>query len=133
MIKLDKRLKRLVEKMAEDSFFAEGKLAEKKVEKYLQTLKSLPRPEAIVSLSEYLKLIKLGIAKTTLKIESAVPLSETQVEEITKSVRGRQPVLEVKTEIKGSLLGGLRIKIGDVVFDDSVAQRINQLKGVING
>lgn len=133
MAKLDKRLTKIVNKMAEDSFSAEGALEEKKISNYFQSLKSLPRFQAIVALSQYLKMIKMGLSKTTLDIESVISLTDVQVKEVVASIKAKQLVLVVNTKTNDSLFGGLRVKIGDVVYDDSVSQRIAQLKGAING
>lgn len=133
MAKLDKRLTKIVNKMAEDSFSVEGSLEEKKTFNYVHVLKSLPRFQAIVALSQYLKMIKMGLSKTTLDIESVISLTDVQVKEVVASIKAKQLVLVVNTKTNDSLFGGLRVKIGDVVYDDSVSQRIAQLKGAING
>lgn len=133
MTKFDKRLMKIVIKMAEDSFSAENKLEEEKVKKFVSALKSLPRSQAITALSFYLKMVKVGLEKTTMQIESAISLSSAQLDQIVNSIKAKQPVYTVNVQVRDSLLGGLRVKIGDVVFDGSVAQRILQLQGVIHG
>lgn len=133
MAKLDKRLMKIVNKMAEDSFSAEGALEEKKTSNYFQSLRSLSHSQAIVALSQYLKMIKMGLSKTTLDIESVISLTDVQVKEVVASIKAKQPVIAVNTKTNDSLLGGLRVKIGDIVYDDSISQRIAQLKGAING
>lgn len=133
MTKFDKRLMKIVIKMAEDSFSAENKLEEEKVKKFVSALKSLPRSQAITALSFYLKMVKAGLEKTTMQIESAISLSSAQLDQIVNSIKAKQPVYTVNVQVRDSLLGGLRVKIGDVVFDGSVAQRILQLQGVIYG
>lgn len=133
MAKLDKRLMKIVNKMAEDSFSAEGALEEKKTSNYFQSLRSLSHSQSIVALSQYLKMIKMGLSKTTLDIESVISLTDVQVKEVVASIKAKQPVIAVNTKTNDSLLGGLRVKIGDIVYDDSISQRIAQLKGAING
>ena len=132
-MKIDKRLRGKVAGMVRDSFDKSGKLVEKKAEGYINELKSLSTPKAIVALSEYLKGVKREMKKSALEIETAIELSEPQIKEITKSMEVRYQINEVKTNLNSSLFGGIRIKIGDVVLDDSVSRRIAQVKEVILG
>lgn len=68
-----------------------------------------------------------GIAEA--EVRSAHPLSEEQLEALKTrlaQVTGREIRLEQRLEPE--LIGGLVVKIGDRVFDGSIAQRLNRLK-----
>lgn len=132
-MKLDKRLKKTVTLLVNSSFDEQGVLNEKKVLTFAKSLRSLTKPKAITALSYYLSGIKRGISKTTLEIESPSSLSATSIKEIKTKIQKDFPVNQVNTKLNSSLFGGIRIKIGDVVFDDSVSRKIAQVKGVISG
>jgi len=121
-------LKKVVEKYALASFNSRGELDTKKAERFVRDLKSLSAPQAIAALSEFVKRIKTEVGKTALEITSAVPLSSTQVNEVTKAVKVKHNVNAVQAGVDGKLLGGVRVKIGDLVYDNSLAQKIAALK-----
>lgn len=132
-MKVDKNLKKIINRLVLISFDTKGQLLEKKANEYTKALKSLNGSQGILALSEYLKGMKREINKTTLEIETAVPLSAAQIKEIVGSFKGNLVISEVKTTLNEGLFGGIRVKIGDMVYDDSVSQKIYQLKGAING
>lgn len=129
-MKKDKRLQSLIKKISIASFDAQGDLEESKVKKYLGNLKNFPPSKALSLTKDYLKGLKSDIEKRTLFIESAVALSTDQVEQIKKSFKGSYPVASVQANLNPSLLGGIRLKMSDVVFDDSISNKIERLKGI---
>ena len=132
-MKIDKRLKRQVEQYVKESVSQDGKLVDNKVKGFTEVLKSLPCPVAIATLGEYLKRLKNEVAKSTLEIESAVALSPVQLKQVIRVIKAKHTIVAVKTSLDTSLLGGVKIKIGDVVYDDTLGQKIASLKGVISG
>lgn len=130
-MKLDKKLKKTINKLVILSFDNKGGLKEEKVQIFSKSLKSLVGPKAIVGLSEYVKGLKREMKKTTLEIESNLLLSQTEVDKVTNRVRSKYILSGVATLLNTSLLGGLKFKIGDMVFDDSVQNKIEQVKGAI--
>lgn len=130
---INRRLKNIVDKLIVNSFTPQGEVREDVVVKNTKLLKKLPFGEAITALTLYQKGLKREIIKTTLEIMSPTAISSLQKNLITKITKKTFKINQVKTTIDPSLLGGLRIKIGDFVFDDSVQNKIGQLKGVING
>lgn len=125
-MKKNKKLKELVQKMADVSF-KDGKLLDLKARNYLKDIKKLPTSESIYILSEYLKALKIMKLQTTLIIESATPLSPTQISQIKSELRKDFKFSEVETVINPELIGGIRIRIGDNLYDDSVLAKIIQI------
>ena len=92
---------------------AVGLLIEKKPRGYFGILQELHR------------LVKLDVASRTARVESAVALSETQQQSVRENL-GRMKGGEVAVEFAENmdLIGGMRVKIGDDVFDGSVKTRL---------
>lgn len=126
-MKINKHLSKVIDNLIETTFTERQELNQVLIEEHIQTLKSLPMPDSIFALGEYLRRIKSELAKTTLEIESSIPLAQNQVRQITEALKADHPITAVKTVINPSILGGLRVRIGDVVYDDSVSRRILQL------
>jgi F-type H+-transporting ATPase subunit delta len=67
--------------------------------------------------------------KKRVQVASAAPLSAEALQEIEKTLAGTfsfQPVIE--PSVDPSLLGGLRIRVGDTVYDGSLRARLKQLR-----
>ncbi|MSR58573.1 MAG: ATP synthase F1 subunit delta [Planctomycetaceae bacterium] len=72
---------------------------------------------------------ELRTGRKRVQVASATPLSAevlTQIETRLAAAFAFQPVLE--PAVDPSLLGGLRIRVGDTVYDGSLRARLNQLR-----
>ena len=73
---------------------------------------------------------RLGVADAV--VYSAFPLSEVQLQELRPSLEqrfGRK--LNLSVELDESLIGGVRVVVGDEEFDASVKARLEQMKAVL--
>ena len=91
-------------------------LIEKKPRGYFGTLQELQR------------LVKLDVNNRSARVESAVALSEAQQQEVRASL-GRLKGADVEVEFaeNADLIGGMRVKLGDDVYDGSVKMRLSRL------
>ncbi len=81
----------------------------------------------IAALFETMRNDAEGVAQAT--IESALPMSETQVADITAALAKRfGKRIEASTSINSALIGGARIAVGDSVIDGSVRGKLEQMK-----
>ncbi len=74
------------------------------------------------------RLARLETARRTVVVESAIPLTATEGQQVSADLAkdyGHNLNIEYKTNPE--LLGGLRIKVGDDVYDGSVAGRLDRL------
>lgn len=131
-MKKDKHLLKIIRKLA-DASFAEGRMVEKEVVRSIKILKSLPQSQAIFALSEYLKEIKRQEREHTMYIETAIPLSASQVKKAKKIVEKKVKITKVLVNINPEILGGFKLKIGDETWDESVIGKIEQVKEAIRG
>ncbi len=130
-MKKSKQLLSLINQAVRSSFIND-RLNEAKVFNFIKTFKTLPKSDSIFALNEFSKGIKRELNKHTLEIESATELTSMQVREITNALKADYKINEVKAVINIELLGGIKIRVGDHVFDDSVISRIEQLKEEIS-
>lgn len=112
--------------------FKSGELDEGTSKKFVKAFKALPLNEAVVMLNSYLAAVKREIGKTTLTITSASKLSGSQVKDVAGAFRSYK-VLATTEELSPSILGGIKVRIGDVIFDNSVRSKINQVKEALVG
>ena len=129
-MKKSKTLQKIINKLAENSF-KEGRIIENQVTKAIKILKSQPKIQAIQTLSEYLKQIKGRQKQHTMYIETVIPLSSTQIKKVKKIVEKKVRITEVSTNIEPQILGGLRLQVGDDIWDESILGKINQVKEAI--
>ena len=74
------------------------------------------------------RLVKLDEASRSARVESAVALSQAQQQDVRNSLK-RLKSTEVTVEFatNSGLIGGMRVKIGDDVYDGSVKTRLTSL------
>ena len=76
-------------------------------------------------LQELQRLVKLDLASRTARVESAVVLSEIQQQNVREKLsRNKDGEVAVEFAENMDLIGGMRVKIGDDVFDGSVKTRL---------
>lgn len=126
----NKKLQTEINKLVEQSF-NRAKADEKFITKVTASLKKLNTAESVIALTLYLKGLKRKIAENTLIVESAIKLSNTELKSVEKMVK--REVYRAEQVLNPSLLGGLRIKIGDEFLDFSLKSRIHQVTQRIKG
>jgi F-type H+-transporting ATPase subunit delta len=67
-------------------------------------------------------------AQTIATVTVASPLSDTQVARLEAGLAKKYGAVRVNQVVDPSVIGGMRIAVGDVVIDDSVATRMKELK-----
>jgi F-type H+-transporting ATPase subunit delta len=106
----------------------EGQLAEERVRQAVSlVIEKKPRGYFGI-LQELQRLVKLDVSSRSARVESAVALTDAQQQNIRESL-GRLKAGEVTVEFaeNADLIGGMRVKIGDDVFDGSVKTRLATL------
>lgn len=109
-----------------------GELDESIVKKILKEIKKYPYSVALGILNAYAKKVKVYYSEKTLIVESVTKLSTIDLKKIQNSLKS-QKIYLVENKVNPSILGGLRLKLGDTVFDDSVRSRIEDVAVAIKG
>jgi F-type H+-transporting ATPase subunit delta len=109
--------------------FTLGKLDEERISQMVQTVIATKPRRYIDVLKDYQRLLQLEVEKRHAVIESATPLNRSLGDRIVANLRARYGE-DLTTEFRTNpeLLGGLRIKIGNDVWDGSVKSRLSQLQ-----
>ena len=88
------------------------------------------RRGALGVLASFLRLVRLDRDRHTALVESAMPLDDGLRERIRQRLAGAYgPRVGAAFEENPSLIGGVRIRIGSVVYDGSVRARLAALAG----
>lgn len=105
-----------------------GRLDETKLRQVISGLaESKPRDYAAI-LSALQRLVRLEFARREVTVESAVELDATSQQRVVAGLAKQYgPDLVVQYKITPDLLGGLRIRVGNDVFDGSVKGRLERL------
>ena len=95
----------------------------------VQTLIAEKPRHYVDALKDYQRLIRLETEKRHALIESATQLNSALANQIVTNLRTRYgDDLTVEFRTNPDLLGGLRIKIGDEVWDGSIKTRLRKLQ-----
>jgi F-type H+-transporting ATPase subunit delta len=109
--------------------FTSGKLDEEKISNMVQTVLATRPRRYLDVLKDYQRLLQLETDRRHAVIESATPLNRSLGDQILANLRARYGE-DLTTEFRTNpeLLGGLKIKIGNDVWDGSVKSRLSQLQ-----
>ena len=109
--------------------FTDGRLDQQKVNKVVQSvLRERPRHYGEV-LQDYQRLLRLEVAKRHAVVESASELNSTLSNLLITKLKARYgDDLTIEFKTNPTLLGGMRIKLGDDVWDGTVRNRLRTLQ-----
>ena len=90
-------------------------------------VESKPRDHAAI-LAALQKLTRLELDRRKVTVESAIELDESTRQRVVTGLAAQYgPDLDVQYQINPALLGGLRIRVGNDVFDGTVQGRLDRL------
>jgi len=127
-MKTRKQARKISREMLRHSFTS-SKLDEEKITEMVQSVIARKPRHYVDVLKDYQHLLHLEVEKRHAVIESATPLNRSVGDQIVANLRARYGE-DLTTEFRTNpeLLAGLRIKIGNDVWDGSVKNRLNQLQ-----
>ena len=122
------KVRELAKKLAQLSLDEEGRVLEEKVREVLESLRANPPREHKALLHVYMDRINREIAKGVAVVEYAGKPDDSAIETLQRDLtehygRGIQVELRENTD----LLAGIRVTVGDDVYEDSAATRIRPL------
>jgi F-type H+-transporting ATPase subunit delta len=127
-MKRDKKIIRFAKKLVELSKDERGVITEAQVEQVLAGLKSA-KPRGLLGIFKtYLNFLRRELAAQTAVVASPGELSAATLEQIATAFSARydRPV-QAQAKHDPSLIAGVRVRVGDDVYDASVAGRLRRL------
>jgi F-type H+-transporting ATPase subunit delta len=107
----------------------DGLLDDGRVRQVARGIGASRRRGALPILSDFLRLVRLDSDRHTAVVESATPLAAGMREGIEAGIaRVYGPGLEASFAENPALIGGMRIKVGSDVYDESVRARLAALE-----
>lgn len=106
-----------------------GSLDEDRLRKAVVMLKDGQVRELHAVLGALHRLTRLELEGRKVIVESAVELDEASRSKVLAELSAKYGAdLDIEYKINAELIGGMRIKVGDDVFDGSVQGRLNRLE-----
>ena len=126
------KARRKVQRAARELFrlcLVDGLVDEGRVRQIAHGLASSTRRGAVPVLADFLRLVRLESDRRTAVVESATPLAAELREDIEAGLaRVYGPGVDATFTENPALIGGMRIKVGSDVYDDSVRARLAALE-----
>ena len=107
----------------------DGRLDEARLSKVVAKLKGSHTRDLHAVFGALHRLARLELEGRKVTVESAVELDEASRSKLLAELSTQYgPDLEIQYKINAELIGGMRIKVGDDVFDGSVQGRLKRLE-----
>jgi F-type H+-transporting ATPase subunit delta len=109
--------------------FSDGKLDEAKVRTVVKEIASKKPRHYLEILEGYQRYVRLELSKRRATIESANDLERSTRDKLRRALKAKYgDDLTTEFKVTPELIGGLRIKIGSDVWDNSVQARLARLE-----
>jgi F-type H+-transporting ATPase subunit delta len=109
--------------------FSDGKLDEAKVRTVVKELAERKPRQYIGILEGYQRYVRLELAERHVLVESASELERGTRDKLRRALKAKYGEdLTIEFNVSPELIGGLRIKIGSDVLDNSIQNRIARLE-----
>lgn len=132
-MKRDKKITRFAKKLVELSKDGEGIVTEAKVGEVLAGLKQVKPRHNLLILKSYLELVRREVALQTAVVATPAALSDDALKAIEANfteLYGRK--INAVSTSDSSLIAGVRVRVGDDLYDASVAGRLQRLAEQVN-
>ena len=127
-MKIDRHSRLLAKKAFLAARNGDGTVDESKIRE-LVTLFVEQKPRNYLKILTYLtRLIELSIEENTVRVESATPLLDQGASVFADLERRYGPAARTYYEENPALLGGLKIRRGNNIWDGSLSGRLNRLQ-----
>ena len=127
-MKLNKEIRQLSRKMLQASF-TDGQLDPGRISSLVDSLVTRKPRNYVDALKNYKRLLRLELEKRHATIETASdvdPAVRSEIEANLKTKYGND--LSTEFHVDPKLLGGMRIRVGNDVWDGSVRNRLERLQ-----
>ena len=127
-MKINKEMRQQSKELLRASY-TDGKLDGSRVSTLVKSLIEKKPRNYIKVLDAYKRLLRLEIEKRSATIETASELAPDASAEITRNLKQKYGAdLSTQFVLNPTLLGGMRIRVGNDVWDSSVRNRLERLQ-----
>ena len=127
-MKVNKEIRQLSKQLLRTSF-ADGQLDQARVGQVVKALIDKKPRNYLSVLEQYKRLIRLEVEKRTAVIESATELAPEAARHLVTGLKTKYGNdLTTQFVTNPELLGGMRIRVGNDVWDSSVRNRLQRLQ-----
>ena len=127
-MKLNKEIRQLSRKMLQASF-TDGQLDPGRISSLVDSLITQKRRNYIDVLKNYRRLLRLELEKRHATVETSSEADPTICSEIVANLKSKYGNdLSTEFHVDPRLLGGMRIRVGNDVWDGSVRNRLERLQ-----
>ena len=127
-MKNNKEIRRLSRGMLRASF-TDAQLDNGKISALVQSLVTKKPRHYLDVLQHYKRLLRLEIEKRHVRIESAMKLDAETAKQIVDRLKRKYGTdLTANFDVDPSLLGGVRVRVGDDVWDGTLRSRLQRLE-----
>jgi len=127
-MKLNKEIRRLSRKMLQASF-TDGQLDPGRISSLVDSLITQKPRNYIAVLKNYKRLLRLELAKRHATVETSNEVDPKIRSEIVANLKSKYGSdLSTEFHVDPRLLGGMRVRVGNDVWDGSVRNRLERLQ-----
>jgi F-type H+-transporting ATPase subunit delta len=110
----------------------DGTVNERGLKEIIQLLSEQKPRNYLAVLTQLYRLTELAVEEHTVRIESATPLADKGASIFTTLARQYGPASRTSYEQNPALLGGLKIRRGNNIWDGSLSGRLNRLQQALS-
>lgn len=77
---------------------------------------------------DFVDLVDKALGRTKVVVETAVPLTEEEMTTLKSTLGANGKGVDLKTEVNAALIGGAKLRVGDRVYDYSVAGQLERFR-----
>ena len=127
-MKLNKEIRRLSRKMLQASF-TDGQLDPGRIASLVDSVIAEKRRNYVNVLKNYKRLLRLEVEKRHATVETASEVDPAIRSEIVSNLKSKYgDDLATEFHVDPQLLGGMRVRVGNDVWDGSVRNRLERLQ-----
>ena len=131
-MKIDRQSRQLAKKFFRACRKPDGSIDEAAVRGYIQVLGEQKPRNYISIMTQMVRLFELALEENTVRIESATPLADKGASVIRDLETQFGPASRTTYTENPALLGGLRIRRGNNIWDGSLSGRLDRLQQALS-
>ncbi len=131
-MKIDRQSRQSAKKYFRACRKTDGSVNEQGIREIIQLLVDQKPRNYLAVLTHLYRLIELALEENTVRIESATPLADRGASVFADLERTYGPASRTSYEENPNLLGGLRIRRGNNIWDGSLSGRLNRLQQALS-